>query len=93
MKGKLYGIGVGPGDPELLTLKAKRILEAADVVAVPVKEKVQAFPTIICRLSSPRRRRQKNMRMMQTRRKPRKRRKKESVIRSNDMGKPPGINS
>ena len=38
MKGKLYGIGVGPGDPELLTLKAKRILEAADVVAVPVKE-------------------------------------------------------
>ena len=39
MRGKLYGIGVGPGDPELLTLKAKRILEAADVVAVPVKEK------------------------------------------------------
>ena len=38
MKGKLYGIGVGPGDPELLTLKAKRILEAADVIAVPVKE-------------------------------------------------------
>ena len=26
---------------------------------MPVKEKVQAFPTIICRLSSPRRRRQK----------------------------------
>ena len=39
MKGKLYGIGVGPGDPELLTLKAKRILDAADVIAVPVKEK------------------------------------------------------
>ena len=38
MKGKLYGIGVGPGDPELLTLKAKRILEEADVIAVPVKE-------------------------------------------------------
>ena len=38
MKGRLYGIGVGPGDPELLTLKAKRILEAADVIAVPVKE-------------------------------------------------------
>lgn len=38
-KGKLYGIGVGPGDPELLTLKAKKILDEADVIAVPVKEK------------------------------------------------------
>lgn len=38
MSGKLYGIGVGPGDPELLTLKAKRILDGADVIAVPVKE-------------------------------------------------------
>ncbi|MDO4261514.1 MAG: precorrin-2 C(20)-methyltransferase [Eubacteriales bacterium] len=38
MAGKIYGIGVGPGDPELLTLKAKRILEQADVIAVPVKE-------------------------------------------------------
>ena len=26
-KGKLYGIGVGPGDTELLTLKAARILK------------------------------------------------------------------
>ena len=33
MSGKLYGIGVGPGDPELMTLKAKRILDEADVVA------------------------------------------------------------
>jgi precorrin-4/cobalt-precorrin-4 C11-methyltransferase len=31
-KGKVYFIGGGPGDPELLTLKAKRILESADVV-------------------------------------------------------------
>ncbi len=38
MAGKIYGIGVGPGDPELLTLKAKKILDAADVIAVPVKE-------------------------------------------------------
>ena len=31
--GKLYGVGTGPGDPELLTLKAVRILGACDVVA------------------------------------------------------------
>lgn len=35
MKGKLFGIGVGPGDPELLTLKAKRILEEVDYIAIP----------------------------------------------------------
>ncbi len=34
-KGKLYGVSVGPGDPELLTLKAIRAIEEADVVAVP----------------------------------------------------------
>jgi len=35
MKGKLYGIGVGPGDPELVTLKAKRLLEEVDCIAIP----------------------------------------------------------
>jgi precorrin-2/cobalt-factor-2 C20-methyltransferase len=33
--GTLYGVGVGPGDPELLTLKAVRILQSVPVVAYP----------------------------------------------------------
>ncbi|MDR3282495.1 MAG: precorrin-2 C(20)-methyltransferase [Candidatus Methanoplasma sp.] len=37
MAGRLYGVGVGPGDPDLLTLKAIRCVEAADVIAYPVK--------------------------------------------------------
>ena len=37
-KGMLYGVGVGPGDPELLTIKASNILRAADVVAAPRTE-------------------------------------------------------
>ncbi|MGB6069554.1 MAG: SAM-dependent methyltransferase, partial [Rhodococcus sp. (in: high G+C Gram-positive bacteria)] len=31
--GKLWGVGVGPGDPELLTVKAARVIAEADVVA------------------------------------------------------------
>ncbi|CFY07037.1 Cobalamin (vitamin B12) biosynthesis CobI/CbiL, precorrin-2 C20-methyltransferase [Syntrophomonas zehnderi OL-4] len=34
-RGKLYGIGVGPGDPELLTIKAKKILEEVEVLFIP----------------------------------------------------------
>jgi precorrin-2/cobalt-factor-2 C20-methyltransferase len=33
MYGRLFGLGVGPGDPELMTLKALRLLRAAPVVA------------------------------------------------------------
>ncbi len=35
MPGTLYGVGVGPGDPELVTVKAQRLIGAADVVAYP----------------------------------------------------------
>lgn len=35
MPGKLYGIGIGPGDPELMTIKAVRILSACNYLAVP----------------------------------------------------------
>ncbi|QHQ61247.1 precorrin-2 C(20)-methyltransferase [Anaerocolumna sedimenticola] len=38
MKGILFGVGVGPGDPELLTLKAVRIIKECDVIAVPAKD-------------------------------------------------------
>jgi len=34
-RGKLFGVSVGPGDPELITLKAVRVIREADVVAVP----------------------------------------------------------
>jgi precorrin-2/cobalt-factor-2 C20-methyltransferase len=34
-EGQLYGLGLGPGDPELVTLKALRLLRAAAVVAYP----------------------------------------------------------
>jgi precorrin-2/cobalt-factor-2 C20-methyltransferase len=35
MTGTLYGLGVGPGDPELITVKALRLLRAAPVIAYP----------------------------------------------------------
>ncbi|MDJ0894264.1 MAG: SAM-dependent methyltransferase, partial [Alphaproteobacteria bacterium] len=38
MTGTLYGLGIGPGDPELITLKALRILQACPVLAYPAPE-------------------------------------------------------
>ena len=36
--GRLYGVGVGPGDPELMTLKARRILSRVPVIFTPQKD-------------------------------------------------------
>lgn len=38
MSGTLYGLGIGPGDPDLITLKALRLLRACPVVAYPAPE-------------------------------------------------------
>lgn len=43
MTGTLYGIGVGPGDPELITMKAHRILRDSYVVAYPQPDNGPSF--------------------------------------------------
>lgn len=42
-RGKLYGLGVGPGDPELITLKAHRILKSVGVIAYPAPDSGISF--------------------------------------------------
>ena len=42
-KGKMWGLGVGPGDPDLITLKALKILQAVDVVAYPAPLEGESF--------------------------------------------------
>ena len=43
MSGKLFGVGVGPGDPELVTRKAWRLIEGARVVAYPMPDTGESF--------------------------------------------------
>lgn len=43
MTGKLYGLGVGPGDPELMTLKAHRLLQSCPVIAYPAPDTGPSF--------------------------------------------------
>jgi len=47
MSGILYGLGVGPGDPELITLKAHRLLGECNVVAYPAPDDGQSFARAI----------------------------------------------
>ncbi|MCH2076833.1 MAG: precorrin-2 C(20)-methyltransferase [Rhodobacteraceae bacterium] len=42
-KGVLFGVGLGPGDPELITLKAARLIEAAPVIAYPTLAGAESF--------------------------------------------------
>jgi precorrin-2/cobalt-factor-2 C20-methyltransferase len=55
MNATLYGVGVGPGDPELMTLKACRLIRENDIIAVPGRDPrestayqiaVQAVPSL-----------------------------------------------
>ncbi len=48
-KSKIYGIGVGPGDPELVTIKAKRLIGEADLIAYPAPETGESFARSIVR--------------------------------------------
>lgn len=43
MTGTLYGVGLGPGDPELLTLKAHRLISSAKVISFPAPDTGPSF--------------------------------------------------
>jgi precorrin-2/cobalt-factor-2 C20-methyltransferase len=43
MTGILYGVGLGPGDPELMTLKAARLVSQATVLAYPTLAGAESF--------------------------------------------------
>ncbi|WP_346915654.1 precorrin-2 C(20)-methyltransferase [uncultured Roseibium sp.] len=47
MTGTLYGVGLGPGDPELLTLKAHRLISTAKVISYPAPDTGPSFARAI----------------------------------------------
>lgn len=54
MSGVLYGVGTGPGAPDLVTLRAARVIGAAQVVAYPTLDGVPSFArSIVADLIAP----------------------------------------
>lgn len=53
MSGTLYGVGLGPGDPELMTLKADRLIRSARVIAWPAPEHGESFARSIAAAAIP----------------------------------------
>jgi precorrin-2/cobalt-factor-2 C20-methyltransferase len=51
LAGTLYGIGLGPGDPELITLKGLRLLQAASVIFVPTRR--EGAPSYAATIAAP----------------------------------------
>ena len=45
--GQIFGLGLGPGDPELITVKALRLLRAAAIVAYPAPDEGDSFARAI----------------------------------------------
>ena len=45
--GVLYGVGLGPGDPDLITRKAAQLIERAEVVAYPTLAGADSFARAI----------------------------------------------
>lgn len=52
-KGIFYGVGVGPGDPELMTLKALRTLERCPVIAAPQTKSGEMLALDIAQAAAP----------------------------------------
>lgn len=53
MSGTLFGIGLGPGDPELMTLKAHRLISSAKVIAYPAPDTGESFARSIAASTIP----------------------------------------
>lgn len=53
MSGCLYSVGVGPGDPELMTLKAVKIIRNCHVLVLPAESKEKCVAYQIVRRAIP----------------------------------------